>query len=113
MVLTTREPRRGGSEAQSVDVRPYHLYDAIGYLWRLRSLRFLAAAASIDFFATSAKLAWSAPFMIRLHDMIPVKPVRGSGLRQVSAELPASCSAVWRRNAWPERMPRGCCESLR
>jgi predicted MFS family arabinose efflux permease len=67
MVLTTREPRRGGSEAQSVDVRPHDLDDTIGYLWRLRSRRFLAAGASLEIFATSAKLAWSAPFMIRAH----------------------------------------------
>ena len=69
MLLTIREPRRGASEAQSVDVKPYDLSDTIGYLWSLRSLRFLAAGASLNVFAASAKVAWSAPFLIRVHGM--------------------------------------------
>lgn len=69
LLWTIREPQRGASEAQSVDARQYSLSDAVGYLWSLRSLRYLAAGASLNLFAASAKLVWSAPFLIRVHSM--------------------------------------------
>jgi predicted MFS family arabinose efflux permease len=69
ILSTIREPRRGESEGRSVDARHYDLPDTIGYLWSLRSLRFLAAGASLNVFAASAKLVWSAPFLIRVHHM--------------------------------------------
>jgi predicted MFS family arabinose efflux permease len=69
MLLTIREPRRGASEAASVAIRSYDLSDTISYLWSLHSLRFLAAGASLNLFATSARLAWSAPFLIRVHNL--------------------------------------------
>jgi predicted MFS family arabinose efflux permease len=69
ILLTIREPRRGASEGRSVDAKHYGLYDTIRYLWSLRSLRCLAAAASLNVFAASAKLVWSAPFLIRVHNM--------------------------------------------
>jgi predicted MFS family arabinose efflux permease len=69
ILLTIREPRRGASDPQSVDRKPYDLYDATGYLWSRHSLRFLAAGASLNLFATSATLTWSAPFLMRVHNL--------------------------------------------
>jgi len=69
MLLTIREPRRGASEAQLVDMQSYDLSDTTAYLWSLHSLRLLVAGASLNLFATSAKLAWSAPFLIRVHSL--------------------------------------------
>ena len=69
MLLTIREPRRGAAEAPGVDANQYGLSETIGYLWRQRSLRWLAAGASLNFFAASAKVAWSAPFLSRVHNM--------------------------------------------
>jgi predicted MFS family arabinose efflux permease len=69
MLLTIREPRRGAAEAPGVDAKQYGLSETIGYLWRLRSLRWLAAGASLNVFAASAKVVWSAPFLIRVHNM--------------------------------------------
>ena len=69
MLATIREPRRGASETQPVDAAHYGLRPTIGYLSSLRSLRWLAAGASLNFFAGSALLAWSAPFLIRVHSM--------------------------------------------
>ena len=69
ILLTIREPRRGASEGPVVDAKHYGLYDTIGYLWSLRSLRWLAVGASLNVFAVSAKLVWSAPFLIRVHNM--------------------------------------------
>jgi hypothetical protein len=69
ILLTMREPRRGASETKWVDAQQYDLHDTIGYLRRLRSLRCLAVGASLNVFAASAKLVWSAPFLIRVHNM--------------------------------------------
>jgi predicted MFS family arabinose efflux permease len=69
MLLTIREPRRGAAETQPVAATVYGLHHTIGYLWSLRSLRWLAAGASLNFFAGSALMAWSAPFLIRVHSM--------------------------------------------
>jgi predicted MFS family arabinose efflux permease len=69
LLWTIREPQRGASEAQSDDGRQYSLSDTVGYLWSLRSLRYLAAGASLNLFAASAKLVWSAPFLSRVHGM--------------------------------------------
>ena len=69
MLFTVHETRRGASEAESVDIKSYGLSDTIGYLWSLHSLRFLAAGTSLNLFATSATLAWSAPFLIRVHNL--------------------------------------------
>ena len=69
MLLTIREPRRGASETEPVDARHYGLHHTIGYLSSLRSLRYLAAGASLNVFAGSALLVWSAPFLIRVHGM--------------------------------------------
>jgi predicted MFS family arabinose efflux permease len=69
MLLTVREPRRGASDADPAPVTSYHLSTTIRYLWSFRSLRLLAAGASLNLFATSAKLAWSAPFLIRVHNL--------------------------------------------
>lgn len=67
--LTIREPRRGASEARSIDTKHYGFNDTIGYLWSLRSLRCLAAGAALNVCAVSAKIAWSAAFLIRVHHM--------------------------------------------
>jgi predicted MFS family arabinose efflux permease len=69
MLLTIREPRRGASETEPVDAAHYELHHTIGYLWSLRSLRYLAAGASLNVLAGSALLVWSAPFLIRVHSM--------------------------------------------
>ena len=69
MLLTFREPRRGASEAQWADAHQYDLSTTIRYLLSLRSLRYVAAGASLNYFAASALLVWSAPFLIRVHDM--------------------------------------------
>jgi len=69
MLLTIREPRRGAAEAPGVVAEQYGLSDTIGYLRRLRSLRWLAVGASLNVFAASAKVVWSAPFLIRAHNM--------------------------------------------
>jgi predicted MFS family arabinose efflux permease len=70
LVLSTlREPRRGASEAQWVDAGYYGFYDTIRYLSGLRSLRYLVGGCSLNFLAASALLAWSAPFLIRVHAM--------------------------------------------
>jgi hypothetical protein len=64
ILLTIREPRRGASEALWVDAKQYDLYDTIGYLWSLRSLRYLAAGASLNLFAARAIAVWSALFLM-------------------------------------------------
>lgn len=69
ILVTIREPHRGASEAQPVDATHYGLHHTIGYLSSLRSLRWLAAGASLNVFAASALLVWSAPFLIRVHSM--------------------------------------------
>ena len=69
MLVAIREPRRGAAEAPGVGAAQYGLSETIGYLWRLRSLRWLALGASLNLFATSAKVVWSAPFLIRAHNM--------------------------------------------
>jgi predicted MFS family arabinose efflux permease len=69
LLLTISEPQRGASEPQWIDTGQYGVSTTIGYLWSLRSLRFLAAGASLNFFAASAKVVWSAPFLIRVHGM--------------------------------------------
>jgi predicted MFS family arabinose efflux permease len=69
ILLTIREPRRGASETRPLDATHYGLHHTIGYLSSLRSLRCLAAGASLNFLAASALLAWSAPFLIRVHRM--------------------------------------------
>jgi hypothetical protein len=59
MLLTIREPRRGATEAPGVGAEQYGLSDTIGYLWRLRSLRWLArsspSAVSISLHAISPR----------------------------------------------------------
>jgi hypothetical protein len=67
--VTIREPRRGASESEPVDATHYELHYTIGYLWSLHSLRYLAAGASLNIFAGSALLVWSAPFLMRVHSM--------------------------------------------
>jgi predicted MFS family arabinose efflux permease len=69
ILLTIREPRRGASETRPVDATIYGFRPTIGYLSSLRSLRWLAAGASLNVFAASALLVWSAPFLIRVHGM--------------------------------------------
>jgi MFS family permease len=69
LLWTVREPQRGASEAQWIDTGQDGLSATVRYLWSLRSLRLLAAGASLNLFAASAKVMWSAPFLIRVHGM--------------------------------------------
>jgi predicted MFS family arabinose efflux permease len=69
ILLTMGEPRRGASETDSVDAKQYDLVSTLAYLWSLRSLRWLVAGASLNFFAASASVVWSASFLIRVHHM--------------------------------------------
>ena len=79
LLWTIREPQRGAAEAQSVDARQYSLSDTVGYLWSLRSLRYLAAGASLNLFAASAKLAWKRSLSDQgARHEYPMKPARGS-----------------------------------
>jgi len=64
-----REPRRGASEGEWADATPYNLSTTVTYLWSLRSLRWLVAGASLNLFAASASVVWSASFLIRVHHM--------------------------------------------
>jgi predicted MFS family arabinose efflux permease len=69
VLWTMREPRRGASEGECADATPCDLSTTVTYLWSLRSLRWLVAGASLNLFAASASVVWSASFLIRVHHM--------------------------------------------
>lgn len=67
--FTLREPRRGQSELRSVSIESSSLREVVVLLWRLRTFRHMAFAASLNAFAGYASANWTASFMIRTHGM--------------------------------------------
>jgi predicted MFS family arabinose efflux permease len=69
-VLRLKEPPRGqfdAGEAKALD-QP-SLAEAVAFLWRLRSVRWLLAAAALQAFVVCALQVWSAPFYTRVFGM--------------------------------------------
>ena len=81
--LTVREPIRGssegggsersGSEGAENNAESQSFADVIGVLWRLRSFRHLAFAASLQAFFGYGFLGWAPAFLIRVHGMSEVQ----------------------------------------
>jgi predicted MFS family arabinose efflux permease len=69
VLLTVAEPRRGAAETSWLDGGRHDLRETLAYLWSLRSLRYLAAGASLNLFCAWGTTVWSASFLIRVHGM--------------------------------------------
>ena len=69
--LTVREPVRGGSEHQPLNVRQYSLKEVWQFLSQLPSGRRISLAAACIAFAGYGLAAWIPAFFVRIHHMTP------------------------------------------
>jgi MFS family permease len=69
--LTVREPVRGGSEQQALNVRQYTLREVWQFLSTLPSGRRISLAAACIAFAGYGLAAWIPAFFVRIHHMTP------------------------------------------
>lgn len=67
--FTLREPVRGISEARQASVEMVPTGQVVSLLWRLKTFRHMAFAASLNAFAGYGVANWTASFMIRSHGM--------------------------------------------
>lgn len=69
--FTVREPLRGGSEPQALNVRQYSLKEVWRFLSGLPSGRRISLAAACIAFAGYGLAAWIPAFFVRIHHMTP------------------------------------------
>ena len=69
--LTVREPVRGGSQHQPLNVRQYSLKEVWQFLSQLPSGRRISLAAACIAFAGYGLAAWIPAFFVRIHHMTP------------------------------------------
>lgn len=67
--FTLREPVRGISEARRASADMVPTGQVVSLLWRLKTFRHMAFAASLNAFAGYGVANWTASFMIRSHGM--------------------------------------------
>ena len=110
--LTVPEPRRGAAEQSWIDGGRPDLRETIACLWRVRSLRYIAAGASLNLLCAWAMTVWSPSFLLRVHGMQTAEAGAligiASGVGGVAGTLCGGLAAqrLARRDpAWQLRLP--------
>lgn len=67
LLLTVAEPARGRYDHGTTDLPS--MRQALLYLWRLRSFRYLAIAGGLNAYVQYAMLSWNAPFYARVFNL--------------------------------------------
>lgn len=69
VLLLVREPARTGSGLSGKAEQAPPLGEALRFLWRLRTYRYMLIGTTLHAFAQYAMMSWSAPFYMRVHHM--------------------------------------------
>ena len=69
MLLLVKEPVRTGSAASAKADGAPPVGEAMLFLWRLRTYRYMLIGTTLHAFAQYAMMSWSAPFYMRVHHM--------------------------------------------
>jgi len=69
VLLLVREPARAGSSGSTRTEQAPPLGEAMRFLWRLRTYRYMLIGTTLHAFAQYAMMSWSAPFYMRVHHM--------------------------------------------
>jgi len=71
ILSTLREPKRGMSDKVAIvqDAPAPPVFETLRFLWSKRSFRHLGIAAGLHAFVSYGYGVWTAPFLIRSHDM--------------------------------------------
>lgn len=69
VLLFVREPARTGSGPSIRTDKAPPLGEAMRFLWRLRTYRYMLIGTTLHAFAQYAMMSWSAPFYMRVHHM--------------------------------------------
>ena len=69
VLLLVREPARTGSGLPAKADHSPPLGEALAFLWRLRTYRYMLIGTTLHAFAQYAMMSWSAPFYMRVHHM--------------------------------------------
>lgn len=86
VLLTVREPRRGGSDevAAQVEGPTPNLWQVAGFLWRLKTLRYLYAANMCHGFVAAAYASWTPPLYTRAFDLSTATAANWLGLLSIA-----------------------------
>ena len=68
-LLLVREPARTGADLSTRTEQAPPLGEAMRFLWRLRTYRYMLIGTTLHAFAQYAMMSWSAPFYMRVHHM--------------------------------------------
>ncbi|MDR7156735.1 putative MFS family arabinose efflux permease [Sphingobium xenophagum] len=69
VLFLVKEPVRTGSAGPNQAEPPPPFGEAIRFLWRLRTYRYMLIGTTLHAFAQYAMMSWSAPFYMRVHHM--------------------------------------------
>lgn len=67
--LTVTEPQRGAMETSTRSTDIVTFRSALGTLWRFRAYRKICLGTALGVFGGQAFAAWSAPFLMRIHNV--------------------------------------------
>jgi predicted MFS family arabinose efflux permease len=93
--FTVREPPRGRFDTPSEETQIPPLLEVAAMLWRIQSLRWVLAAASLSVMTSYGLLTWAPAFFIRVHGMTTARVGLWLGIETAIALPLASFAGGW------------------